>query len=152
MGKRSEREERQERRNVSFSGAEERVAPFESAVRSFFPSSTWPPCVPARRCSDCKMRWLTYDSVPIPGEKDGDACVKTGSQLFNSRFAALVSLFRDSSSQQRSMTLFITWHAVLPLLSQYSRHCSFAQGSPTPFPVQLLANPYFFFLSICQKS
>lgn len=117
MGKRSEREERQERRNVSFSGAEERVAPFESAVRSFFPSSTWPPCVPARRCSDCKMRWLTYDSVPIPGEKDGDACVKTGSQLFNSRFAALVSLFRDSSSQQRSMTLFITWHAVLPLLS-----------------------------------
>lgn len=93
MGKRSEREERQERRNVSFSGAEERVAPFESAVRSFFPSSTWPPCVPARRCSDCKMRWLTYDSVPIPGEKDGDACVKTGSQLFNSRFAALVSLF-----------------------------------------------------------
>lgn len=153
MGKRSERKERQERRNVSFSGAEERVAPFESAVLSFFPSSTWPPCVPAaRQCSDCKTRWLTYDSVLIPSEKDGDARVKTGSQLFNSRFAALVSLFRDSSSQQRSMTLFII-RSTPPLPSHYSRHCSFAQGSPTPFPIQLLGNPHYsFFLSICEKS
>lgn len=75
----------------------------------------------------------------IPSEKDGDARVKTGSQLFNSRFAAaLVSLFRDSSIQQRSMTLFITWHAILSSILRY------IVPSLKDLPFQLLANPYTF--------
>ena len=87
--------------NVSLSGAEERVAPFET-WRAGFSLCRRDHRVCARDASDCKTRWLTYDSVLIASGKDGDDDhVKTGFQLFrvDSLHLFLFSLLPRSTVQ-----------------------------------------------------